>query len=646
MNKTVYRLISFAVAIALAFGASSQVLASAAFDHRTQGQPAPLLDGRVYHVSSNGRDSNSGSATSPFKTFAKAVSMLAPGDTLQIQPGTYNESMRLTMSGTASAPITVIGNGALIDMQGADQAGIKISGNYLNVSGFEITGAEDAGIAMPGKYLTVKNNIVHGNAVQNGIGTCGTSTTGWGAAIKVGVGGENSLIEGNTVHNNCGEGIAVTRGVNITVKNNTVYDNFAPNIYIDNSPFSTVQSNLVYCTGAVVRRDGRRPTGIGLGEEFYEGWGAQLHDVTVIGNTVRDCGKGIGAFASEVDGTMTNVTITRNNVPSVETRAIALSTSPNRNVMISYNTICNSPYISDGAGITLLGNIVTGNCAFGSPGGPSPTSPPSLPTSTPTVPPVSNTATPVVSNTATPGSSYTSTPSAIPSASPTNPPAATFTSTPAPSATAAQQGPDPIFGSGFESGNFSGWSSNANGGGDLSVSPSAALVGSNGLQAVINDNNALSVSDGSPNAEPRYRARFYFDPNSIVMANGDAHIILRAYHGSKVALRVEFGFSASGYRVRAGLVSDGSAWSETDWFTISDAPHSIEVDWRASTGTNNGGLTLWIDGAQQADLTGVDNDTRRIDRAMLGALADLDGSTRGTYYFDAFESRRQTYIGP
>jgi hypothetical protein len=29
----------------------------------------------------------------------------------------------------------------------------------------------------------------------------------------------------------------------------------------------------------------------------------------------------------------------------------------------------------------------------------------------------------------------------------------------------------------------------------------------------------------------------------------------------------------------------------------------------------------------------------------LGAISGLDSGTRGTYYFDAFESRRQTYIG-
>ena len=75
---------------------------------------------------------------------------------------------------------------------------------------------------------------------------------------------------------------------------------------------------------------------------------------------------------------------------------------------------------------------------------------------------------------------------------------------------------------------------------------------------------------------------------------------------------------------------------------------TLELDWRAATtaGANNGGLTLWIDGVQQADLTGVDNDTRRIDQVRLGAASGVDTGTRGTYFFDAFESRRLTYIGP
>jgi hypothetical protein len=206
-----------------------------------------------------------------------------------------------------------------------------------------------------------------------------------------------------------------------------------------------------------------------------------------------------------------------------------------------------------------------------------------------------------------------------------------------------------IFADGFESGNLSAWSSNASDGDDLSVSPSAALTGAYGMQAVIDDNLAIYVSDEMPNAESRYRARFYLDPNSIPMASGNAHYILYGYSGaSTVILRVEFRFNNGSYQLRAGLRSDGNKWKTSGWFTISDAPHFIEMDWRAATsaGANNGGLTLWIDGVQRANLAGVDNDMRRIDRVWLGAVAAIDSGTRGTYFFDAFESHRQTYIGP
>ena len=208
---------------------------------------------------------------------------------------------------------------------------------------------------------------------------------------------------------------------------------------------------------------------------------------------------------------------------------------------------------------------------------------------------------------------------------------------------------DTIFTDGFESGSLSAWSSTSDDAGDLSVSAAAALNGSWGMQALIDDANPIYVTDETPNAEPRYRTRFYFDPNSIPMTSGDAHFIFKGFFGSSTeVLRVEFQFSGGAYQVRASLVDDGATWTSTNWFTISDAAHSIEFDWRASTatGANNGGLTLWIDGSQKQDLTGIDNDTRRMDRGRLGALSGIDAGTRGTYYFDAFASRRQNYIGP
>jgi len=181
------------------------------------------------------------------------------------------------------------------------------------------------------------------------------------------------------------------------------------------------------------------------------------------------------------------------------------------------------------------------------------------------------------------------------------------------------------------------------------VSLASALIGTYGLQAVIDDNNAIYVTDNTPNAEPRYRVRFYFDPNSIVMADKDAFYLLYGYSGTSTGvLRVEFRTFKGSYQLRAALRNDGNGWTNSSWANVSDAPHFIESDWQASTfvGANNGSLTLWIDGVQNANLTAIDNDTRRIDQIQLGAVAEIDAGTRGILYFDAFESRRQSYIGP
>jgi len=231
----------------------------------------------------------------------------------------------------------------------------------------------------------------------------------------------------------------------------------------------------------------------------------------------------------------------------------------------------------------------------------------------------------------------------VPTATRTPTPGQTATKTPTPGSS------DLIFADSFESGNLSAWSSSVTDGGDLGVSTAASLVGGNGLQALMDDNNSIYVTDDTPNAEPRYRARFYFDPNSISMSDGDTHFIFNGFEGTSAAVtRVDFRQSSGAYQLRARLLDDSSNWTDTNWFTISDASHFIELDWMAATaaGTNNGGLTLWIDGTQQADLSGVDNDSWRIDRVRLGAVSGIDSGTRGAYYFDAFESRRQTYIGP
>jgi len=267
-----------------------------------------------------------------------------------------------------------------------------------------------------------------------------------------------------------------------------------------------------------------------------------------------------------------------------------------------------------------------------------------IPTSsTPTTAAATATNTPLPTATNTPLPTATNTP--LPTA--TNTPLPTATNTPLPTATSATVS-DLIFSDGFESSNLSAWSASSTNGGNLLTSTSSALVGSYGVEARIVSNTAMYLTDTTPGAEGQYRARFYFDPNSITMSNNNAHYILIGYYGASTqTVRIEFRYSSSSYQIRAHVRTDSGTYQTTSWFTISNAPHYIEFNWLASTayGANNGDLSLWIDGVSRQSLTGVDNDTQRIDMARLGPISGIDSGTRGTYYFDEFQSNRVNYIG-
>ena len=237
------------------------------------------------------------------------------------------------------------------------------------------------------------------------------------------------------------------------------------------------------------------------------------------------------------------------------------------------------------------------------------------------IPTATNTGTPT--DTSTPGPTFT--------------PTSTFTATPTSSAA------DLIFKDGFESGNFSAWNANSNNGGNLSVTAGAALAGNYGLQAAFTNSTNMLVRNDSPAAETRYRARFYFNPNSITMATGDNITLFQGLDTSgTIALSIQFNRSSTGYQVRARSLDSGLAtFVNTPYFTISNAVHTLEVDWG-----NDGHLAFWIDGTQQANLTGINNSIYRIETVRLGAPTMSITGTSGSYYIDAFESRRFTYIGP
>jgi hypothetical protein len=212
--------------------------------------------------------------------------------------------------------------------------------------------------------------------------------------------------------------------------------------------------------------------------------------------------------------------------------------------------------------------------------------------------------------------------------------------------------PDLIFADGLESASLAAWSAASTDGGDLSVTPAAAMVGTRGLQGVVDDTAGLYVQDDSPEDEGRYRARFYVDPNGFDPGESAGKRRTRVFIGFEelptrrlfaVVLRRIGGQYALGGRARR----DDNSQADTGFFSISDAPHAVEIAWsRAGTpDANDGTFEMWIDGAQVATLGGLDNHASAVDFARLGALS-VKATATGTLYWDAFDSRRASYIGP
>src|SRR6266487_5019674 len=136
MNKTIYRAASLIVALAMILGNIIHTQAA----------------GSVYYVSPTGNDANPGTSSAPFKTFAKANSMLTAGSTLYIYAGIYNEQLKISKSGTSSAWITVKPQGGIvvIDMKNAVTIGVSLSASYVTVSGLEVKNSGDICVNLVG----------------------------------------------------------------------------------------------------------------------------------------------------------------------------------------------------------------------------------------------------------------------------------------------------------------------------------------------------------------------------------------------------------------------------------------------------------------------------------------------------------------
>ncbi|MCU6710807.1 right-handed parallel beta-helix repeat-containing protein [Paenibacillus sp. J5C_2022] len=357
----------------------------------------------TYYVAVDGDDHAAGTIEAPWRTIQHAVDSLAPGDTVMVRGGIYEELVNIVTSGMKGAYMIIqaypgerpVIDGTGLSISSGSNALISLKGSsYVVIDGFELRGLATssssetpAGIRVRrgGSHIHILNNDVHhienrsddGNA--HGIHIFGND------AVPL----TDIRVSGNRVHHlklGSSESLTISGNVDgFSIDNNTVHDN--NNIGIDIAGFygacsspcrdqarnGAVWSNTVYnidsSTNPAYRSGSRSAGGI-----YADG----AANIVIERNEVFGSNFGI-EIASENEGrTTSGITVRNNYVHHNDGAGILLGGSDEDNGGASHNVVANNTLLfndtyKQGYGaITFqennVDNVVVNNLIYAEPG--------------------------------------------------------------------------------------------------------------------------------------------------------------------------------------------------------------------------------------------------------------------------------------
>lgn len=303
--------------------------------------PAPVIAfSKEWVVSATGSDSNAGTAAAPFKTIARGLKEVGPGEVLKIRAGTYAENLLLDgKDGRADAKITIQGEGKPKLTGGAGTGAlIQFKRQHWVVDGLDVDVMKQSrwGASFDG---SVDGSVLANSELHNSVASAG---------VNVHTNATGATIENNKIHDfrrvaDDSHGIVVqTTTRNTVIRNNDIYDVsgdsvqcLGPEGYNSNAPADGVliENNRLYavagrsqengvdiktCWNVTIRNNrmnGFRTAPAGQGAK---GDAVVIHlsakNVLVEGNDIFDAGKGIALGGNRFGPMPAGVVIRRNTI--------------------------------------------------------------------------------------------------------------------------------------------------------------------------------------------------------------------------------------------------------------------------------------------------------------------------------------------
>jgi hypothetical protein len=350
---------------------------------------APVPTGNVYYVATNGNDANTGTEAQPFRTLNKGASVLKPGDTLLVKPGSYSEGLidAIPSGMDWNKPVTIkaydpnnrpilvptsgrtwvlhfqtyqgqvvhhiIVDGFVLDAKNVTYDAVKITmgAHHIRLINSEVRNSPNQGILTSGVGSDY-NEFISLDVHDNGIDT----QFDHGMYISTSA----NLIDGCLVHHNAGYGIhfysedPAYKPNNNIARNNRLYDGQGRHggMIISVGDGNLAYNNLLYNT----------PTGI---EVAYDASNSKVYNNVIYGLTGGTAGawNGIGIY---IDATGASNSIYDNI--STNNSGAGIRNDASGNTLIKNNlTYQNSQDIATNGAATVSGNIAGRDPLFADP---------------------------------------------------------------------------------------------------------------------------------------------------------------------------------------------------------------------------------------------------------------------------------------